>query len=311
METLTATQPRTLEHLLPLAIRSHNGTSFSPEKRGESVVNDYSKELDSDLIQIREVAAKNSEIEAEAIEATCERYKTKYTALLSAYLHSHSNVISWMITGPANFPSARNQKRSGWADNHYKEFRTYRERALTAILKSFKKPVDPLEAYKKDLAQREAYQIKAKKIRAICRKLKGNREEMMKVLIEQGGLSESVASQVLIPDYAGRIGIPQWSLTNNLANIKRIKGRIAQIEALKALPVSEKEITGGVIIRDNTEANRVQIVFPNKPSDECRSELKSAGFRWAPSNSAWQAFRNQRNYSRGCEIIRKYYTESV
>jgi len=39
---------------------------------------------------------------------------------------------------------------------------------------------------------------------------------------------------------------------------------------------------------ENFEENRLQIVFDGKPSAEVRSELKGNGFRWAPSQEAWQ-----------------------
>ena len=38
----------------------------------------------------------------------------------------------------------------------------------------------------------------------------------------------------------------------------------------------------------NQEENRLQLLFDEKPSEEQRSKLKSWGFRWSPSNKAWQ-----------------------
>lgn len=32
----------------------------------------------------------------------------------------------------------------------------------------------------------------------------------------------------------------------------------------------------------------MQLLFDDKPSEEQRSKLKSWGFRWSPSNKAWQ-----------------------
>jgi hypothetical protein len=43
---------------------------------------------------------------------------------------------------------------------------------------------------------------------------------------------------------------------------------------------------GDIVIRE--QDNRVQIVFPGKPSSEVRARLKAHGFRWAPSVGAWQ-----------------------
>ena len=42
------------------------------------------------------------------------------------------------------------------------------------------------------------------------------------------------------------------------------------------------------MIVENTEANRLQVFFPEKPSETVRKELKSNGFRWSPRNKAWQ-----------------------
>ena len=294
-----------LAHLLLLAQRAYYWTSHDPEGRGERTVRDYSNELSADIQTIKDAAAKNSEIDSDKINATLERYKSKYEQHLSAYLSSHSNVASSFITGGSNFPVRRQEKLHRWADNKYEFFREFRNRALAAIIKSFKTPVNQLEAYKKDLEQRLKSQEQYKAINKAIRTYKKNEVALIEALQELG-ISESKARILMTPDFANRIGIPSFMMTNNLANIKRIQGRIAQIEALAALPVSDKDINGATIT-DNTELNRVQIKFPNKPSDDCRTELKGAGFRWAPSNGTWQAFRNQRNYSKGCEIIRKYY----
>jgi hypothetical protein len=41
-------------------------------------------------------------------------------------------------------------------------------------------------------------------------------------------------------------------------------------------------------IIENPEIDRLQIVFPGKPDEETRKSLKSYGFRWSPSEGAWQ-----------------------
>lgn len=44
----------------------------------------------------------------------------------------------------------------------------------------------------------------------------------------------------------------------------------------------------GYTYRENNEIMRVQFIFPGKPDDETRAMLKENGFRWAPSQGAWQ-----------------------
>ena len=38
----------------------------------------------------------------------------------------------------------------------------------------------------------------------------------------------------------------------------------------------------------NATVNRLQIFFEEKPDADLRSTLKGEGFRWAPSQGAWQ-----------------------
>ena len=106
--------------------------------------------------------------------------------------------------------------------------------------------------------------------------------------------SEQEARSMMEPDFANRIGFPSYMLQNNNANIKRMEQRIAQLrkaaaEAEAAGGENKSEIYQGVCeVVENFDENRIQIIFEGKPSAEIRSELKSNGFRWAPSQSAWQ-----------------------
>ena len=52
--------------------------------------------------------------------------------------------------------------------------------------------------------------------------------------------------------------------------------------------------TNGVCLVDNVEANRLQIFFPEIPSEEIRRELKRNGFHWSPTGGAWQRHRSNR-----------------
>lgn len=82
-------------------------------------------------------------------------------------------------------------------------------------------------------------------------------------------------------------GFPSFKLTNNSANIRRIEQRIAQLQKLETKTAYDQTINR-IRILENLEANRLQIIFPGKPEEEARKKLKSAGFRWSPSESAWQ-----------------------
>jgi hypothetical protein len=81
---------------------------------------------------------------------------------------------------------------------------------------------------------------------------------------------------------------PAFRLSNNSQNMARIRARIATLERNSTRETKERETASGVRIVENAEANRLQLFFPGKPDATIRAELKSAGFRWAPSEGAWQ-----------------------
>jgi hypothetical protein len=89
------------------------------------------------------------------------------------------------------------------------------------------------------------------------------------------------------PNVMKRIGFASYSLQNNNANISRIKKRIEQLERQPLKTTTETNING-VRLLENAEANRVQLIFDGKPSDEIRKKLKANGFRWCRSEGAWQ-----------------------
>ena len=99
--------------------------------------------------------------------------------------------------------------------------------------------------------------------------------------------TEKIWNELNTPDFCNRIGFPSYKLTNNNANINRLK------ERLKSLcKMAEKETTkiqiGDVDIIENVEANRLQIIFPSIPAESIRTQLKQNGFRWCRTEGAWQ-----------------------
>jgi len=88
-----------------------------------------------------------------------------------------------------------------------------------------------------------------------------------------------------------RAPYPDYQLSNNNANIRRVRERIAQLEQHSARETKERTI-GPVTIREDTTENRVLLLFPGKPAEEVRRMLKSNGFRWSPTRGAWSRMLN-------------------
>lgn len=80
---------------------------------------------------------------------------------------------------------------------------------------------------------------------------------------------------------------PPYELSNNNAEINRLRKRIESIESRAETGFVGWQFEGGKAVA-NREENRLQLFFDEKPSEEQRGKLKSYGFRWSPSNKAWQ-----------------------
>ena len=102
--------------------------------------------------------------------------------------------------------------------------------------------------------------------------------------LQELGYSKEGIKKLFTPNCFGGIGFPAYSLSNNNAEIRRLKQRIERlIKAAESEPV--------VIEKDNytyKEAdNRCQFIFDDKPDEEIRRILKSNAFKWSPSRTAW------------------------
>ncbi|MFI5296634.1 MAG: DUF3560 domain-containing protein [Polyangiales bacterium] len=135
------------------------------------------------------------------------------------------------------------------------------------------------------------------KLRDKLAKLEANRARMVKVnkavrakdpnaALVALGLNAAEIREALTPDYMGRTGFPAYVLTNTSAEARRLTKRIADLEARATRPAPAPVVVGDITIDEDD--NRVRIHFPGKPDEAMRTKLKGAGFRWAPSNGAWQ-----------------------
>lgn len=90
---------------------------------------------------------------------------------------------------------------------------------------------------------------------------------------------------------AGKEPAPWYTLPYLGKDIKRIQGRIAQLERVDQMPAETIQFDGGEIISD-ADTNRVMIRHDEKPDDETIRALKNNGFHWSHSEKAWQRLRN-------------------
>lgn len=292
------------------AVNAHNGTSFSPERRGEQERASYAATLSQDYTALARYA--NTDEKKALLEEEFARYRAGYKAKTLAHLGARSRCLSTMITGGSNFPVRRAERANNVERKRSDDLVSFRERALKAITRVLRPELAPIMAGDGDAVQRLQEKIdKAEKnqawyttINATIRKhAKAGADAQVKALTELvgAGIDEAKARKYLQPDFCGRIGFPSYVLTNNNANIRRMKERLAQISKAQATPESEVEGQNAKVEASPAD-NRVRLFFPGKPSEEIRSKLKSNGFRWSPTIGAWQAYRHNHTISLAKEV---------
>jgi hypothetical protein len=116
--------------------------------------------------------------------------------------------------------------------------------------------------------------------------------------------TEENLKELFKPDFLGRVGYPDYKLTNNNGNISRIKKRIEYLSKLNQESTTE-EMINGIKIVDSVEDNRLQLYFPDKPSEKVRKGLKDCGFHWSRSLGCWQRFRSSYAKRTAQELIKQ------
>lgn len=267
---------------------AHNMMSFREYAEG-STTKEYRGSVDKAYDLADRVAEKRPE-EAGRAYRLAERYSKK----MADYYNRENSIgmmcPSVMISGAGNFPVKKKERQvAAWEKNRqfYSEIQGLLSKIENIlygreIIKSDdERAIEKLEEKLEDLKNAQEGMKAANK--AVRLKDKEAGDDLLREL----GYSEEAIAELRKPDYCGRVGYPDYQLSNNNANIHRVEDRIKSLKAAKDKGTSEQEYKTFKAV-ENTEAMRYQIVFDGKPDEEIRMLLKSNGFKWAPSQGAWQ-----------------------
>jgi len=293
------------------ALDAARGTYSMPERKAENDRKEYARTLATDLDVLTKLA---DTVEKNAIlVAEFDRYRAGYRSRTLVMMGAESRCVSWFIAGPANFPARKMQKRYETASKRTRDLLEYRERALKAIRRKLQPEKAPIKSGDADAIQRlqakiqkaEAFQDLMKKANKIVKAKPKDMVADAKVAeLVTLGMSEETAHKLFEKDWCGRTGFPSYELTNNNANIRRMKARVKKISCAQATPDTLKECAAARI-EDCPADNRVRLFFPGKPDVEIRTRLKRSGFRWARSLGCWQAYRNTGSLAIASDIAGK------
>ena len=237
----------------------------------------------------------------------------EYTALVEEYyndqLSRRAQNPSWVMTGPANYNFKRyekreeaRQKKAAEYEDKLKKFEENTQKKLTSM-----EPEEKQIAYWRNGKWKRGENVDAsdplaeKKLQAKLDYLTDTQNNMKAAnayykkhgtMLGFSGFSDATNKKIdeAMKDSWEKKPFASYALTNNNAQIKATQQRLKGLQDQKAKQNSgggKSSFSGGKIVR-NADANRLQLFFDEKPSEEMRAKLKANGFRWAPSQQAWQ-----------------------
>ncbi len=266
------------------ARRAKQANSFSNYAPGSATA-EYRAMLD----KAREMAERQKKavdpMYHEKIDNLLDRYARKLAENLNERNAIDARVPSVLIAGPSNFPVNKKNKQNAARDRNMGEYMEIkglldkiRGTGTGGISADDPRAVEKLE---NELADLISSQERMKAANAYFRK--------HKTLDGCPYLSEDTIAKLKVSmarDWRKNpVPFPSYSLSNNNANIHRVQQRIEDIK-------QKSEFAGWAFEGGRAEANeaenRLQLFFDEKPTDEQRQQLKHNGFKWAPSQGAWQ-----------------------
>jgi hypothetical protein len=298
---------------IDIAESAYRNVSFDPKGRAHVDQRDYVNHMQS-LYEELEPLAVTDEQKA-ILKDELERYKNKYIAMYTNVANARSRTASTMITGPAKFPHKKNQKALDALQKRLTEFTEWQKKAKESIKKKIDKAT-PQEALvdreyqrlRKELTETfatlkgiETGEIKGADPALFRSSLKGKLERSYKngnheAVRHALGEVRELQKQLKRPIFANNNSI--WKLMDEVP--EETKSRTG------ANTIAEYE---GVTIQENFDEDRIQIIFDEKPAADVITALRKSGWRWAPSQGAWQRKLTSNANRSARNIISNFYQE--
>lgn len=268
------------------ARRAKDANSFYDYKPGSATA-EYRQYVDEAVAIAERQKKRVDPMYHEKIDSLLDTYARKLAANMNKGYEIAGRVPSILIAGGSNFPVRKKEKQNAAADRNMEEWRDIqglldkiRSTGMGGISADDPQAVSKLES---KLAGLEKSQETMKAVNAYYRKHKtlDGCPHLSPEQIEK--LKADMSSQWHLEDKP----FASWALSNNNAEIRRVKERIKSLSQQKEIGYAGWDFAGGRV-EANTDANRLQIFFDEKPDEATRAELKSNGFRWSPKEGAWQ-----------------------
>ena len=279
--------------ILPVLCRDpYNALSHVPEQRADTDIRFY---VEAVAALHRKLAALAKTPEQQAlIPPQLDRYKANYRQHQHAIWAAQTRAASAFIVGPANFPTERNSKRLDTVDRRRAELLAWKAKAETAAARAI-------------LDARSSAQIKTDQWRQLERRLARDIGIIKRIDAD----IEPYDRTAFVTSIAGRIERLAANDEGELVGrtLQYIRAQQADMpkpifterhKVWQLTAVSDSVNTGrktsieqiakaaGVEIVANHDAERIQIFFEQIPEAPTREAMKRQGWKWSPTNQAWQ-----------------------
>lgn len=278
-------------HINESAARTAHEVNSMSDYTANSQTNEYRAAVD-EAYAIGEKRKTRYPEEAERIDYLCDLYSRKLAEWYNEHFRVEAMCPSVLVSGAGNFPTAKKHKQNARRDallDKWNSIQSILDRiskcGTDAIKSSDERAIEKLELKIERLTEAQetmkavnAYYRKNKTLDG-CPDITEEQIEKLKTAMASGWHYEDKP-------------FASYQLTNNGAEIRRLKERLAKLKEIKEAGTqehSEEEVgIEGLTVVENTEAMRIQLIFDDKPDEETRALLKSYGFRWSPRFTAWQ-----------------------
>ena len=262
-----------------------------------SATAEYRKMVDSAVQLVEQQKKRVSEFYHDRLDYLLDRY----AKTLAEYINRENQIgtmcPSIMISGGSNFPVRKKEKQvAAWKAN--RENYEKAEDILRKIRSVGTGPIDFADPHAEEILTDRINNLQAeldacKEANAFYRKhktLEGcpgisakSREWLTRPGVFNSGENGTPLELYKTP-------FPSYHLSSVRQRLKTAKERLEEYHKRKASGQESgkgMKFEGGEIVK-NAELNRLQIIFDYIPDEEIRTALKQNGFRWSPSNKAWQ-----------------------